>query len=186
MPADTGTGANPNVTRSRLVLEIASEMAGSAASDAVPTHVQPRVVLRHARGGKPATFLGVSTAEGIFAVASREVDLAIINPAAVLSVAMRGKGIFTQPMPVLTIGVGGLGAVLLPQFAAGGGWATEIVITNTNTTASTVRVDLFKQDGTPLTTGLNGQTASSFTNLTILPGGVLVLAPRNRNGDDDF
>ena len=41
-------GANPNVTRSRLVLEIASEMAGSAASDAVPAYIQPRVVLRHA------------------------------------------------------------------------------------------------------------------------------------------
>jgi hypothetical protein len=92
--------ANPNVTRSRLVLEIASEMAGSPASDVVPTYVQPRVVLRHARGGKPATFLGVSTAEGIFAVASREADLAIINPAAVLAVAMRGKGIFKEPMPV--------------------------------------------------------------------------------------
>src|SRR6516162_8079730 len=97
--------ANPTVTRSRLVREIASEMAGSAASDAVPTYVQPRVVLRHARGGKPATFLGVSTAEGIFAVAAREVDLAIITPAAVLSVAMRGKGIFTQPMPVRAIAV---------------------------------------------------------------------------------
>jgi hypothetical protein len=94
--------------------------------------------------------------------------------------------IFTQPLPVLSLGVGGLGAVLLPQFAAGGRWATEIVITNTNTTTSTVRVDLFKQDGTPLTTGLNGQTASSFTNLTIPAGGVLVLAPRNRIGDDDF
>jgi uncharacterized protein len=105
MPADTGAGANPNVTRSRLVLELASEMAGSAASDAMPTYVQPRVVLRHARGGKTATFLGVSTAEGIFAVASREADLAIINPAAVLSVAMRGKGIFKEPMPVRAIAV---------------------------------------------------------------------------------
>src|SRR5262245_40592156 len=103
MPAATDSAANPNVTRSRLVLEIASEMAGSAASDAVPTYVQPRVVLRHARGGKAATFLGVSTAEGIFAVAAREVDLAIINPAAVLSVAMRGRGIFKKPMPVRAI-----------------------------------------------------------------------------------
>jgi TRAP-type uncharacterized transport system substrate-binding protein len=98
-------GANPNVTRSRLVLEIASEMAGSAASDVVPAYVQPRVVLRQAQGGKTATFLGVSTAEGIFAVASREIDLAIINPATVLSVALRGKGIFKQPMPVRAIAV---------------------------------------------------------------------------------
>lgn len=98
-------GVNPNVTRSRLVLEIASEMAGSAASEVVPAYVQPRVVLRHAKGGKAATFLGVSTAEGIFAVARREIDLAIINPATVLSVALRGKGIFKEPMPVRAVAV---------------------------------------------------------------------------------
>lgn len=98
-------GANPNVTRSRLVLEIASEMAGSAASEVVPVYVQPRVVLRHAKGGKAATFLGVSTAEGIFAVARREIDLAIINPATVLSVALRGKGIFKEPMPLRAVTV---------------------------------------------------------------------------------
>ena len=103
LPADAG--ANPNVTRSRLVLEIASEMAGSAASTIVPTYVQPRIVLRHVHGGKPATFLGVSTAEGIFAVASRQADLAMINPASVLSVALRGKGIFKEPMPVRAIAV---------------------------------------------------------------------------------
>jgi TRAP-type uncharacterized transport system substrate-binding protein len=98
-------GVNPNVTRSRLVLEIASEMAGSAASEVVPAYVQPRVVLRHAKGGKAATFLGVSTAEGIFAVARREIDLAIINPATVLSVALRGKGIFREPMPLRAVTV---------------------------------------------------------------------------------
>jgi TRAP-type uncharacterized transport system substrate-binding protein len=98
-------GVNPNVTRSRLVLEIASEMAGSAASEVVPAYVQPRVVLRHAKGGKAATFLGVSTAEGIFAVARREIDLAIINPATVLSVALRGKGIFKEPMPLRAVTV---------------------------------------------------------------------------------
>jgi len=53
-------------------------------------------------------------------------------------------------------------------------------------TSLTVRVDLFNQDGTPLTASLNGQSASSFKNLTIPSGGVLVLGPRNGNGDDDF
>ena len=96
---------NPNVTRSRLVLEIASEMAGGAAADAVPDYILPKVELRHSRGGKPVTFSGVSSAEGIFAVAAREVDLAMINPAAVLSVALRGEGIFKKPMPVRAIAV---------------------------------------------------------------------------------
>jgi TRAP-type uncharacterized transport system substrate-binding protein len=105
MTTATAPVTNPNVTRSRLVLEIASEMVGGAAADAVPDFIQPKVVLRHSRGGKPVTLFGVSSAEGIFAVASREVDLAIINPAAVLAVAMRGQGIFTQPMPVRAIAV---------------------------------------------------------------------------------
>jgi len=63
---------------------------------------------------------------------------------------------------------------------------TEVVIANTGTNSVTVRVDLFTQDGTPLTAALNGQTASSFTNLVIPAGGVLTMAPRNTNGDSDF
>jgi len=96
---------NPNVTRSRLVLEIASEMAGGARADAVPEYILPKVTLRHSRGGDTATFSAVSSADGIFAVAAREADLAIINPASVLAVALRGQGIFGKPMPVRTIGV---------------------------------------------------------------------------------
>ena len=96
---------NPNVTRSRLVLEIASEMTGGTVADAVPDYIQPKVVLRHGHGGRPVTLFGVSSAEGIFAVASREIDLAMINPAAVLAVAMRGQGIFKEPMPVRAIAV---------------------------------------------------------------------------------
>jgi TRAP-type uncharacterized transport system substrate-binding protein len=96
---------NPNVTRSRLVLEIASEMTGGAVADAVPDYIQPKVALRHGHGGRPVTLLGISSAEGIFAVASREIDLAMINPAAVLAVAMRGQGIFKEPMPVRAIAV---------------------------------------------------------------------------------
>ena len=48
---------NPNVTRSRLVLEIASEMMGGPVADAVPDYIQPKVVLRHGHGGKPVTLL---------------------------------------------------------------------------------------------------------------------------------
>jgi len=103
MPTASPPVTNANVTRSRLVLEIASEMAGAGASDRVPDFIQPKVVLRQARGGKPATLFGVSSAEGIFAVASREADLAMINPAAVLAVAMRGKSIFREPMPLRAI-----------------------------------------------------------------------------------
>ena len=43
MTTATTPVTNPNVTRSRLVLEIASEMAGGAAADAVPDYVLPKV-----------------------------------------------------------------------------------------------------------------------------------------------
>ena len=89
-------------------------------------------------------------------------------------------------MPTIGPGVGGAGAILLPQFAVGGGWATEIGIVNTGSTALTVRLDLFKPDGTALTATLNGTAASSFTGLTIPAAGVLTIAQRNPNGDDDF
>jgi hypothetical protein len=95
------------------------------------------------------------------------------------------SGLTGQPLPVIATGIGGPGAVLLPQFAAGGGWATEIVLSNTTGSPMTVRVDLFKQDGTPLTTKLNGTSASTF-NATIAANGVVVLAPRDNDGDDDF
>jgi hypothetical protein len=117
-------------------------------------------------------------------------------PVSAIGLRFRGANFSTIPvtdlsgntgaLPSIAAGVGGAGAVLLPQFAAGGGWATEIVMLNTGVSALTVRVDLFQADGTALKASLNGTTASSFTNLIIPAGGVLTLAPRNVDGDDDF
>ena len=52
---------NPNVTRSRLVLEIASEMAGGAAADAVPDYILSEVAFRHSRTGKRVRFSASSS-----------------------------------------------------------------------------------------------------------------------------
>jgi len=102
----TRAPTNPNVTRSRLVLEVASEMIGGDDIGKVPDYYQAKAVLRAATpNGRPVTLFGSSTAEGIEAVARREVDLAIINPAAVLSVALRGQGCFKTPRPLRAIGV---------------------------------------------------------------------------------
>ncbi|HLI23227.1 MAG TPA: TAXI family TRAP transporter solute-binding subunit [Stellaceae bacterium] len=105
MPTNTTPAVNPNVTRSRLVLEVASEMVGGTAADPVPDYFQAKVILRHNKGGKPVTLFAVSSAEGIFAVANREADLAMINPACVLSVAVKGKGIFKEPLPLRAVTV---------------------------------------------------------------------------------
>jgi hypothetical protein len=120
-------------------------------------------------------------------------------PVSTIGLRFRGSNFSTLPvtnlsgnagsLPIFPNGsVGGAGAILLPQFVSGGGWATELILMNTNSAGGlTVRVDLFKPDGSPLSASLNGQTASSFTNLPPIPaGGVLTLAPRDQNGDDDF
>lgn len=117
-------------------------------------------------------------------------------PVAAIGLRFRGTNFSTLPvtdlsgaagqtLPVIAQGVGGAGAVLLPQFAAGGGWATEIVLSNTTGSSMTVRVDLFQQNGMTLTTRLNGTSGSTF-NATIPATGIFVLAPRDNDGDDDF
>jgi hypothetical protein len=90
------------------------------------------------------------------------------------------------PLPLVTVNIGGNNGVLLPQFAANGGWASEMVVLNTGSNPLTVRIDLFQQNGTPLVATLNHQSASSFQNLVIAPGGIIVVAPLNANGDSDF
>jgi hypothetical protein len=92
----------------------------------------------------------------------------------------------TVVLPVMTAGVGGSNSVLLPEFVADGGWASEIVVLNNGAAPLTVRMDLFKQDGTPLVTKLNHQSGSSFVNLVIAPGGIIIYAPLNANGVSDF
>jgi hypothetical protein len=113
---------------------------------------------------------------------------------AVVGLRFRGANFSTLPttsltaataVPVRETGVGGTGSVILPHFASGGGWDSEIVISNNGAAALTVRVDLYKQDGSALVSNLNNQSKSSFTGLTIPAGGVLVLAPKE-GGDDPF
>jgi hypothetical protein len=108
-------------------------------------------------------------------------------PISILGLQFAGPNFSTIPVadlspiniafPAISLGVGGLGAVLLPQFVAGGGWTTTITILNTTTNSLTVRVDVFAQDGPPLRVTLNGLTSSSFTNLVIPASGLLTLAP---------
>lgn len=103
MPASQ---TNPNITRSRLVLEIASQMVGFDALQSNPDYFQAKVLLRAGRAGsRPVGLFGSSTAEGIHAVTRREVDVAIINPAAVAAVARNGKGVFKTPVPLAGIAV---------------------------------------------------------------------------------
>ena len=93
----------------------------------------------------------------------------------------------SSSVPVIAPGVGGPGAIVLPHFVAGAGWASEIVVINNSSSILGVRLDLFKQkDGSALTTRLNQQSGTTFRNELILPGAVFTFAPRDTNGDSRF
>jgi TRAP-type uncharacterized transport system substrate-binding protein len=89
--------------RSRVVLEIASELVARTDQPCQ----QARVMLRPPKGDKtwPLSLFGSGTAEGIEAVVQGTAQLALTNPAASLSLAYRGRGIFTAPQPVRAIAV---------------------------------------------------------------------------------
>lgn len=95
--------ASPITTRSRLVLEIASAMAGTG-----PTRQFGQVkVLVRTQGDKdwPLCLFASSTVEGIDAVINREADLAIVNPSTALALAYRGKSIYKEPHALRAITV---------------------------------------------------------------------------------
>ena len=137
-------------------------------------------------------FSGVSVPDEFTGTLTLESD----SPVGLTVLRRRGPSFSTMPItnvspskeiPVILPGVGGPGAILLPHFVAGGGGASEIVIVNnSNQNLINLRVDLFKQDGTPLTTCMNHLSNSTFFATLIRPGGVFTLAPRDANGDSRF
>ena len=116
-------------------------------------------------------------------------------PVSIIGLRFRGENFSSIPVtnlattnavPEVRAGIGGSGSIIVPEVAAGGGWASELILVNTGTDLLTVRVDFFKQDGTDLSIRLNGQSKNSFTNLVIPAGGVFELAPRSKDGHDRF
>jgi hypothetical protein len=81
--------------------------------------------------------------------------------------------------------VGGPTAMILPQFAMSGGWATNIALVNNSGSTITGRVDVFDPAGNPLAVNLNGATQSTFT-YSISANGTFALAPRDANGQSPF
>ena len=117
------------------------------------------------------------------------------TPVGVLAVLFNGTTFTSIPITSLSTtsmltqiapNVGGNNGVLLPQFVANGGWASQIVVINNGSSPLTIRVDLFKQDGTPLVATLNHKSASSYQNIVIAPGGTITLAPLDANGFSVF
>jgi TRAP-type uncharacterized transport system substrate-binding protein len=96
------TWANPNTTRSSVVLQIAAELVAMPGGRLR----QAKALLREDSGEEWALSLfGSATAEGIHAVARRETALAIVNPSTALKMAYLGTGPFKSPLPLRTIAV---------------------------------------------------------------------------------
>ena len=130
---------------------------------------------------------GISTQTSIPAEFSGTLSVISASPISILGFKFTGPNFsivplvnvsqLTFPLPLISLGVGGLGADLFPQFVVGGGWTTQIMVLNTSPSPQTVRLDVFAPDGTPRVVTLNGRTASSFTNLLVPGNGRIVLKP---------
>jgi hypothetical protein len=81
--------------------------------------------------------------------------------------------------------IGGANASIIPQFAMGGNWATQIALVNPTSATATGRVDVFDSLGNPFPVNLNGMIQSTFT-YSVQTGGTLLLAPRDSNGQSPF
>src|SRR5437773_11172188 len=77
----------------------------------------------------------------------------------------------TFVFPQLAFGVGGTGALVLPQIVTGGGFGTQITIANTSPFSQTVRIDFFNPLGSPLVLPF-GATVS---DIVIAAGGVVTI-----------
>ena len=93
---------HPHTTRSRLMLEVASELVNRRDWP----YLQARVSLR-AQGGNdwPVTLFGSDSPAAIWEVASGKVQFAIINPSMILKLAALGSPPFTEPLPLRAIAV---------------------------------------------------------------------------------
>ncbi len=118
------------------------------------------------------------------------VDLKSNIPVAVIAVRLGGLSFSSEPLsqlsaptpiPQVIPGAGGSSGPLfiLPNFVTGGGWTTKIVLINTSSAPTAVRLDFFSADGSPLSLTLNGVSGSTFTGFTIPARGILVISPQN-------
>jgi TRAP-type uncharacterized transport system substrate-binding protein len=106
MVAERSMLRRPVVQRSRMMLEVASELVGDE------TWPDRQVEIHFREQGDPAwkvCFLASDAPNSIDAVASGEAQFAICNPGGVLAMALKGAGPWKTPVPVRAITV-------FPQF----------------------------------------------------------------------
>jgi len=106
----------PATMRGVLMLEVAAELAKTRTW----RYMQPLIHLRGQGDSDWAvTMFGSDSPNAIHQVASKEVQFAIVNPGAILALAIRGLGPFAEPIPVRAITIlpqwDGLGFAVTPD-----------------------------------------------------------------------
>lgn len=97
-----GPPTPPVLSRSRMALELASELVGTKEWPFLRAHVELRERDFDTTG---FTLFGSGSPDGIDEVAAGRAGLAMINPSAVLTMAYRGTGPFAKPLPVRVISI---------------------------------------------------------------------------------
>jgi TRAP-type uncharacterized transport system substrate-binding protein len=138
----------PVATRSRLMLEVASVLA----TDDDWPYRQVDVRLREQGGESWRVNLFASDAPGgIEAVATGQADVAIVNPSALLTLAVRGSGPFREPLPLRAI-------VVIPSY-------DQFALAVTTQTGLTTLADV-RERRAPLRVSLRGQRDHSVHLVT--------------------
>jgi len=168
-----GTPAVVSVPAHQQVAKFVNELFGS---DTIGTGFRGSLSLHSAT---PFAAVGLRFSGVVFSTLPLAATAAVSG---VPSTTLAAGSSPNSPMPGV---VGGATALLIPQFAIAGGWATQIALVN-NTNATIVgRIDIFDASGNPLAAGLNGETRSTYT-YSIPVGGAFVLVPRDQNGQSPF
>src|SRR5436190_18026212 len=95
--ASGNSPTSPVVQRSKMFLEVASELVGSPGWDDRQVNIQFRMQ------GDPEwrlNFFASDTGDSIETVAGGQADIAICNPGAILAMALQGLGPYKEPIPV--------------------------------------------------------------------------------------
>ncbi len=176
--------ANPNGTTALVTLTLRDEQGTQATSP---------VALPVAPGNQIARFVSELFPSGTVGPVFRgSLSIQSSLPVSIMGSRFSGQEFSTVPVPVTgnaTVprrgSVGGANAVIFPQIAMSGGWATTFGLVNTGGNAISGRIDLFDNSGNAMTVTLNGLTGSTF-NYSIPAHGTFTLAPRDPSGQSPF
>jgi WD40 repeat protein len=163
--------ANPGNTANTITVTLRDENGSSVSSTTINLGARQQV----------ARFVTELFPPGTFGAAFRgTLRLQSIAPVSVLGLRFAGISFASVPVPHVT-SMANAGTVVFPQFAMGGGWATQISLINNASTMATGRVDILDANGNPLPVQMNGQLKSTFT-YSLQPGASVLIAPRDING----